>query len=354
MARNSKYMARNEELPRYGKTRSYDYFYVYENFAPGNFGVVKQIKIEDKNKEYIASIEARIGENNGVQTIGSTSELNRLFEILKSRTGRNHSDNAVDTGRRGDSRNGRVSLGESESNRIGYNRKGVADNETVNLSEKDSVKASREGPESATSAVRVFSGELTDTGRENLRKTKKALNALNKKGGTDVSLIVVEDIPGTNGIKVGDRIYITRAALDSGKHLRTLVHEYTHFEEGTREYAKLIKFYASDKAAFEKAIRDVIDSGYGITESDVLNIISKKTRGEKLTDEELTKKQTLISEANAKMSEAILGNEQFIIADTNLNLIRLKLYKSALSPTSSFASAATCRSRLTKKSSGLY
>ena len=183
---------------------------------------------------------------------------------------------------------------------------------SAKLNIKEDVKASGEGAESPTSSVRVFSGELTDTGRENLTKTKKALRALNKRGGADVSLIITEDIPGTNGVMVGDRMYITRAALESGKYIGTLVHEYTHFAEGTPDYNRLWKFYASDGTAFAQAIQNVIDSGYGITDSDVKNIFAKLDKGEKLTEQETEIYAKLISEVNAKMSEAILGNEQFI------------------------------------------
>lgn len=140
MEDNSRFMARNQKLPRYGKARSADYFYVYENFAPGNFGVLKQIKITDANREYIASIEAKIGENNGEQTIGSTSELNRLLKVLKTRTRYNYSDNAYDSERRADSKNGGVSFGESESERIGNTEKGDGNKRGVRFALKDTVE----------------------------------------------------------------------------------------------------------------------------------------------------------------------------------------------------------------------
>lgn len=124
MEDNSRYRAREEELPRYGAARSANYFYVYENFAIGNFGVLKQIKITDANQEYIASIEAKIGENNGESIIGSTSELNRVLEVLKSQARRNRRNNALDSEGRADSYNGGIPLGESESDGIGHSQKG--------------------------------------------------------------------------------------------------------------------------------------------------------------------------------------------------------------------------------------
>lgn len=136
MEDNSRIVARNQELPRYGKARSSNYFYVYENFAIGNFGVLKQIEITDSNREYLASIEERIGGNNGEQTIGSTSELNRLLKVLKTRTRYNYSDNAYDSERRADSKNGGVSFGQSEGERIGNTEKGDG-NKRVKYSLKD-------------------------------------------------------------------------------------------------------------------------------------------------------------------------------------------------------------------------
>ncbi len=139
MEDNSRTVARNQELPRYGKARSSNYFYVYENFAIGNFGVLKQIEITDSNREYIASIEERLGGDNGKQTIESTSELNRLLKVLKTRTRYNYSDNAYDSERRADSKNGGVSFGQSESERIGNTEKGDG-NKRVKYSLKDNIE----------------------------------------------------------------------------------------------------------------------------------------------------------------------------------------------------------------------
>ena len=140
MEDNSRYRAREEELPRYGAARSANYFYVYENFALGNFGVLKQIKITDANQEYIASIEAKIGENNGESIIGSTSELNRVLEVLKSQARRNRRNNALDSEGRADSYNGGIPLGESESDGIGHSQKGNGNKQGVRFALKDTVE----------------------------------------------------------------------------------------------------------------------------------------------------------------------------------------------------------------------
>ena len=138
MEDNSKYIARNQELPRYGTARSADYFYLYENFTPGNFGVLKQIKITDANREHIASVEARKGENNGVQTFGSAGKSNRLLEFLETQSRGSNSNNAIDSKGRTNRKNGEISLGESESNGIGSSREGVRNKRIENSLREES------------------------------------------------------------------------------------------------------------------------------------------------------------------------------------------------------------------------
>lgn len=285
------------------------------NDSEDRFGTLVSLEATPENAEAIKNLRNEVRNDNysGKQRISET-----VYEDIDEyrnfrRNNRIYNSNVAERG--ADGLFGRLYSGESGSDRKTDSGKSTADI-------GDSIKLSRElsdATEAPTSSVRVFSGELTDTGRENLTKTKKALRALNKKGGADVSLIITEDIPGTNGVMVGDRMYITRAALESGKHIGTLVHEYTHFEEGTPDYNRLWKFYASDEEAFAQAIQNVIDSGYGITDSDVKNIFAKFDNGEQLTEQEQRIYAKLISEANAKMTEAILGNEQFIIANANPN-----------------------------------
>ena len=154
MEDNSKYMARDEELPKYAAARSADYFYVYENFAPGHFGVLKQIKITDANKQYITSIEKQLGENNGESVITSTNELNRMLEILKNQSRRNSSHNVNDSRGRADSGNGGISTQQSRSNATGNNGEGVENQRTVKKSSK--IQHSYAGDKSATADMSLF------------------------------------------------------------------------------------------------------------------------------------------------------------------------------------------------------
>lgn len=136
MEDNSGVMAKGGEIARYNTARSANYFYVYENFSEGNFGVLKQIALTDDKIKYINAIEAKIGESNGESVIRSTSELNRVLEVLKNKSRSNSRNNAYDSERRADSRNGELSIGQSESERIGNTEKGDG-NKRVKYSLKD-------------------------------------------------------------------------------------------------------------------------------------------------------------------------------------------------------------------------
>lgn len=139
MEDNSGVMAKGGEIARYNTARSANYFYVYENFSEGNFGVLKQIALTDDKIKYINAIEAKIGESNGESVIRSTSELNRVLEVLKNKSRSNSRNNAYDSERRADSRNGELSIGQSESERIGNTEKSDG-NKRVKYSLKDNIE----------------------------------------------------------------------------------------------------------------------------------------------------------------------------------------------------------------------
>ena len=132
---NSKYLARNIELPRYGVVRSANNFYVYENFNYGNFGVLRRIPIIG-NENYITAIAKKIGESNGKSVIASTNELNRMLKILRNHSRRNNNHSAVNSSGRTNSGDGRLSIGESQSSRSENNRASSNDIGDVNVNEK--------------------------------------------------------------------------------------------------------------------------------------------------------------------------------------------------------------------------
>lgn len=137
MENNSGVIAKGGEVERYSVVRSANYFYVYENFSEGEFGVLKQIALTDDNIDYINAVEEKIGESNGETIIRSTSELNRVLEVLKSKSRKHSGDNAYDSARRTNSGNGGISLEQSESDGIGNPQKSGG-NQRIKYSLKDS------------------------------------------------------------------------------------------------------------------------------------------------------------------------------------------------------------------------
>ncbi len=172
--------------------------------------------------------------------------------------------------------------------------------------------------------AKVFSGEMSETGRQNLRKTKKALNALSEAGGNEISLVVTERSDEYNGVLVdGHTIYIAEDQLESDGWAGTLVHEFTHFEEGTAEYSEMMERLLADDILVDDGqggrdtLRAVAEAavqakGYGFDVEALRTIVDKADAGERLTEEEGKALRAYISEVTAHETEILLGNEVFI------------------------------------------
>ena len=188
----------------------------------------------------------------------------------------------------------------------------LTDNMVNEYAKKNNVSV--EEARAKAGEIKVYEGELSSTGTENLTKMKKAVNALNERGGQRLSFVVVEPNNQFNGVIKGDVMYIGADALESGKYAGTLVHEYTHFEEGSKEYKKLIKYLAEDSSLFVKARDNVVgtDAGYGLDAEALASVQDKITKGEQLTADEALAYGTYQTEVAAHMSEAMLGSEAFI------------------------------------------
>ena len=188
----------------------------------------------------------------------------------------------------------------------------LTDNMVNEYAKKNNVSV--EEARAKAGEIKVYEGELSSTGTENLTKMKKAVNALNERGGQRLSFVVVEPNNQFNGVIKGDVMYIGADALESGKFAGTLVHEYTHFEEGSKEYKKLIKYLAEDSSLFVEARDNVVgtDAGYGLDAEALASVQDKITKGEQLTADEALAYGTYQTEVAAHMSEAMLGSEAFI------------------------------------------
>ena len=166
--------------------------------------------------------------------------------------------------------------------------------------------------------IKPFTGELTERGKQNYSKTKKAVNYLNNKSGKSINLVVVESNDFINADIVDDRtIYIGADTFENDTWAGAIVHEYTHFAEGTKEYVKLVDYLQKDVKLFSDAFNSFVKRGYA--NGEMINSINEKiAKGETLTEQEQTYKDNLInsrtfrSEMGAIMSEQLLGSETFI------------------------------------------
>lgn len=162
--------------------------------------------------------------------------------------------------------------------------------------------------------VGVYNGELTEKGKASQVKTQKALSALNKISGRKIGLVITDSSDLFNGKLVDDkRIYMTADTLESGTWAGTLVHEYTHFEEGTKEYNELVELLESDADLGERMSKVVLNKkAYGFDAEAIKEICAKVANGEELSQEERWAYEAYRSELEAHMSEAVLGTESFI------------------------------------------
>ena len=172
--------------------------------------------------------------------------------------------------------------------------------------------------------IKVFDGELSEQAQEHFGKMKKAINALNKMNGGNLSFVVTEANDVFNGTIVDDRtVYMGADTFESDTWAGTLVHEYTHFSEGSQEYDKLFKHLVSDEIQvddgkggkvklWQKAQESVLAQNYGFTEDALQQIIKKAESGEALTEQEAKYYNAFKSEVGARMTEYLLGNETFI------------------------------------------
>ena len=118
------------------------------------------------------------------------------------------------------------------------------------------------------------------------------------------------------------KLYIGADSFENDTWERDLIHEYTHFEEGTKEYENLAKFLADKdllidtksgkRALVEVAAESVLSKGYGFTAEEMNDIIEKKNAKEPLTAAEAAAYSVFNDELVAHSAEYLLGNEAFI------------------------------------------
>ncbi len=120
-------------------------------------------------------------------------------------------------------------------------------------------------------------------------------------------------------------IYIGADTFENDTWAGAIVHEYTHFAEGTKEYVKLVDYLQKDVKLFSDAFNSFVKRGYA--NGEMINSINEKiAKGETLTEQEQTYKDNLInsrtfrSEMGTIMSEQLLGSETLLITLLAKNL----------------------------------
>ncbi len=158
----------------------------------------------------------------------------------------------------------------------------------------------------ARQGTRVFSGELTETEQANYTKFKKAFNALAQKGLVEPDFVVAETTDKFYSYIDGKTVVLGKDVFESDAWQKKLIHETTHFTEGTKEWVDYANFILSQTDTSD-AITSILQKGYGITQADVDTLQDAIQRGE-LTDNH----RLLLSEIMATQSENLFGNEAMI------------------------------------------
>ena len=114
----------------------------------------------------------------------------------------------------------------------------------------------------------------------------------------------------------------SESQLESGAWAETLVHEYTHFAEGSKEYGKLLGFLQSDDILVEGAegksiplwqkAQEAVIRNYGFDQKRLESIVERVGKNESLSPEDMVYYNAYLSELGAHESEYLLGNEAFI------------------------------------------
>ena len=239
---------KNGEKPRrieYAYTA--ENFYVVTNNKFGNFKPILQLNIEN-NTELIKDITGEI--NNGTYRNSKTvAEWVRTVQRRK---------------RSYDSDIGSFAKGRADVEADGlydakpkYNRRGYIGKDGGNQS----------------SRVSIFDGELSEKAKKEYTNLKRAANNLNSVAGDNFNIAIVNADADFNGVTVkGKNIYISAELLESGYWAPTLIHELTHFTEGSPEYNKFARFLLSSNpaaAAYKASELTAEGNAYGFTRENV-------------------------------------------------------------------------------------
>lgn len=213
---------------------------------------------------------------------------------------------------------------QSDLDRLSENRAQAYLEEHQALGENITIEQARE----AVGKFSVLTSEMSDKAKAARRKFNKALNALNRISGLNTSFVITEANETFDGSLVdNERMYISADAFENDTWAETIVHEVTHLEEGSEEYAKMVDFLQSDDILvdvqtesgevkriplWQKAQSAVLGKDYGFDENKI-KVISEKVNAQMgLTPEEVKLYREFMTEVAAHETQYLLGTEAFI------------------------------------------
>ena len=208
MAKNADAKARGEVIGKSGYTQSANYFYMYENLSDAEFGVIKRIKISNKNFELLSRIRDSLEGANERQSNADRTDSDRYVSSEGIDKGFGGSDVSVDP--RGKTAEGNDSiLGEQSSQQRGqHNRQG------------DGTDGGRERVTSA--AIGVWAREnvpgydkLADPARTAVRATIRQARAL---GISEENIKLYASVAARSGLNVVFDVTVKGDALYDGRN----------------------------------------------------------------------------------------------------------------------------------------
>ncbi len=236
------------------------YFYFYEAIDADHRGrstdykVIAKIPL--KNSALINQWSEKVRRNNAENQRSLFQSISAYEFEQKRRSG----DDGTLLGESArDGHDGSFHQGESGLN-------GESTFEAGNGNQQRSIKYSPKPAPDAAPNIEIFDGELSEHAQKNYQQMKKAFSKLSEKTPTGMNFVLIKPNENIHGaiLRGGNTIYIAEDTLRDGTWAKKLVHEITHFAEGSREYNRLMKHLSKDSEVFAKAL----DSASGVSYSE--------------------------------------------------------------------------------------
>lgn len=146
--------------------------------------------------------------------------------------------------------------------------------------------------------------------RTNFAKVTNALGRLvnNSKYSAGLDVALVKTNKDAKAFVDNGVLFVGKDQLGNGDWAKAVIHEVTHFTEGSKEYNELAQFLTSDSKTANRIAREVSNKAYGYTYDEIRSVLSKVKAGEKLSK----RHGEIYTEVVAHMAEELLGTESSI------------------------------------------